>query len=286
MEHAIATEMPLALFTTLAPISAGAFIALAIAFFTVDFSEKQTKLLDKLSFIPLAVLAAAFIAAFFHLASPINAINAFNGIGRSPLSNEILAGIVFGALLFVYCILAVMGKLNGSARKGSAVLVAVAGLVFAYFIGTAYAIPTIISWNTPLIPVSIIGFTLLGGGLLGTLMIAAAGGLSEARKTSFKIALLIVAVIGVALSVGCVWAHYAMVFGIETTIVSGAELASGLMMYLVASSICAVVAFACMTLALLKVDGPVVAAIGLVVMIAAILIARLVIYAMQVSAGL
>jgi anaerobic dimethyl sulfoxide reductase subunit C (anchor subunit)/Tat-targeted selenate reductase subunit YnfH len=286
MEHAIATEMPLALFTTLAPISAGAFIALAIAFFTVEFSEKQIKLLDKLSFIPLAVLAAAFIAAFFHLASPLNAINAFNGIGRSPLSNEILAGVVFGALLLVYCIVAVMGKLNGSVRKGFAALVAVVGLVFAYFIGTAYAIPTIISWNTPLIPVSIIGFTLLGGGLLGTLMIAAAGGLSEARKTSFKIALLIVAVIGVALSVGCVWAHYAMVSGIETTIVSGAELASGLMMYLVASSICAVVAFACVTLALLKVDGPVVVAIGLVVMIAAILIARLVFYAMQVSAGL
>lgn len=34
-------ELPLALFTTLAPIGAGAFIALAVAFFTTKFSESS-----------------------------------------------------------------------------------------------------------------------------------------------------------------------------------------------------------------------------------------------------
>ena len=32
-------ELPLALFTTLAPVAAGAFIALAVAFFTTKFSD-------------------------------------------------------------------------------------------------------------------------------------------------------------------------------------------------------------------------------------------------------
>ncbi len=286
MEHAIATELPLALFTTLAPISAGAFIAIAIALFATELSEKASKLLDKLSFVPLVVLAAAFIAAFFHLSTPLNAINVFGGLGRSPLSNEILAGIVFGVILLAYCVIALTGKLNGAVKKAFAAVVAVAGLAFAYFIGMAYAIPTIVSWNTPLIPLSIIGFTLLGGGLLGTVMIATAGGMAEARKTSFKAVMLIVAVLGIALSIGSVWAHYVMVSGIETAVVSGSALASGLVVYLAASTACAVLAFACQCAALLKVDSPAVAFVGVVLMIAAIVIARLAFYAMQISVGL
>lgn len=286
MEHAIATEMPLALFTTLAPISAGAFIALAIAFFTVELSEKQQKLLDKLSFVPLVVLAAAFVAAFFHLSSPLNALNAFNGIGRSPLSNEILAGVVFGVVLLVYCIVALAGKPGAGARKIFAAIVAVVGLVFAYFIGMAYAIPTIISWNTPLIPVSIVGFTLLGGGVLGIMMIAGAGALAEARKTSFKIVMFIVVFLGIALSLGCVWAHYSMVSGIDTSVLSGAAIVADLTMYLIAASVCAVLAFVCACVALFKTDNAGIPVIGVILMIAAVLIIRLAFYAMQMTVGI
>ena len=42
MEAAFA-ELPLALFTTLAPMGAGAFIALALAFFTTTFTDDQVK---------------------------------------------------------------------------------------------------------------------------------------------------------------------------------------------------------------------------------------------------
>ena len=45
MEAAFA-ELPLALFTTLAPIGAGAFVALAIAFLTTPFSDEQLKRID------------------------------------------------------------------------------------------------------------------------------------------------------------------------------------------------------------------------------------------------
>ena len=40
MQFSVA-ELPLALFTTLAPLGAGAFIALACAFFTTSFSDEQ-----------------------------------------------------------------------------------------------------------------------------------------------------------------------------------------------------------------------------------------------------
>ena len=61
-------ELPLALFTTLAPIGAGAFIALAVAFFTTKFSDEQLKKIDRMTTIPVVVLVAGFICAFFHLA--------------------------------------------------------------------------------------------------------------------------------------------------------------------------------------------------------------------------
>ena len=67
-------ELPLALFTTLAPVGAGAFIALAVAFFTTKFSDEQLKKIDRMTTIPVVVLVAGFICAFFHLASPMHAL--------------------------------------------------------------------------------------------------------------------------------------------------------------------------------------------------------------------
>ena len=72
MEAAFA-ELPLALFTTLAPIGAGAFVALAIALLTTPFSDEQLKRIDRMTLIPLVVVIMGFAASFFHLASPLHA---------------------------------------------------------------------------------------------------------------------------------------------------------------------------------------------------------------------
>lgn len=131
-------ELPLALFTTLAPIGAGAFIALAVAFFTTKFTDEQLKKIDRMTTIPVVVLVAGFICAFFHLASPMHAFGVFAGLGASPLSNELLAGVVFAVLAIVYWIVALAGKLGEGARKGFAAVVAVMAVVFACFTGAAY----------------------------------------------------------------------------------------------------------------------------------------------------
>ena len=118
MEAAFA-ELPLALFTTLAPMGAGAFIVLALAFFTTTFTDDQVKKIDRMTLIPLVVVLVGFAASFFHLASPLHAAGVFAGIGSSPLSNEILVGSLFVVLALVYVILALAGKLSGAARKAS-----------------------------------------------------------------------------------------------------------------------------------------------------------------------
>ena len=86
-------ELPLALFTTLAPVAAGAFIALAVAFFTTKFSDEQLRKIDRMTTIPVVVLIVGFICAFFHLANPMHAFGVFAGVGSSPLSNELVAAV-------------------------------------------------------------------------------------------------------------------------------------------------------------------------------------------------
>ena len=115
-------ELPLALFTTLAPIGAGAFVALAVAFFTTKFSDEQLRKIDRMTAIPVVALVAGFICAFFHLASPMHAFGVFAGVGASPLSNELLAGVVFAVLAIVYWIVALAGKLDKKDYRVYAIL--------------------------------------------------------------------------------------------------------------------------------------------------------------------
>ena len=76
-------ELPLALFTTLASIGAGAFISLAAAFFTAKFSDGQLARIDKLTLVPAIVVVVGFIAAFFHLANPMAAFGVFGRVAAA-----------------------------------------------------------------------------------------------------------------------------------------------------------------------------------------------------------
>lgn len=157
----------LAVFTTLAPMGAGAFIVLAYAFIAGTPDDAAAKRLDRWTALPLAVLAVGFLGAFMHLASPLNAFGVFTGIGSSPLSNEILVGVVFALLALAYWALALAGKLTLPLRKGMLAALAVLAVVFAAFCGLAYMMYTIPTWNTPLSVVQMVGYLLAGGTVLG-----------------------------------------------------------------------------------------------------------------------
>lgn len=285
MEQAFA-EMPLAIFTTLAPVSAGAFIALAIAFFTTSFDNDQLKKIDKLTFIPLIGVVVGLLASVIHLTAPLNGIYIFSGLGRSPLSNEVTVGIIFGIVAIVYCILAVTGKLSFGARKVFAGIVALVAIVFALFTGMAYMMETIVSWNTPLIPFQILGFSLLGGALFGSFVLALAGSLESACKGSFKTAILALAIIGAVVAIVAVAAHFALVSGITTALVSGGALTSELVAYLVVFIVLALIALVCQWIAVTKKPTVGITVLGTIVALVAVFVARLIFYAMQISVGL
>lgn len=279
-------ELPLALFTTLAPIGAGAFIALAVAFFTTKFSDEQLKKIDRMTTIPVVVLVAGFICAFFHLASPMHAFGVFAGLGASPLSNELLAGVVFAVLAIVYWIVALAGKLGEGARKGFAAVVAVMAIVFACFTGAAYMMETIVSWNTPMVPVAVLGFSLLGGVSLGVLVLALSGALEDAAKGGFKMAALVVLVIGLVLGVAGLLVQVMSVSGMGNALVDGADLVAAASAPMWIGVVCMVVAAASAFMALRNSKSTALAAAAPVLAIVGVFAARLAFYAVQLSVGL
>lgn len=279
-------ELPLALFTTLAPIGAGAFIALAVAFFTTKFSDEQLKKIDRMTTIPVVVLVAGFICAFFHLASPMHAFGVFAGLGASPLSNELLAGVVFAALAIVYWIVALAGKLGEGARKGFAAVVAVMAIVFACFTGAAYMMETIASWNTPMVPVAVLGFSLLGGVSLGVLVLALSGALEDAAKGGFKMAALAVLIVGLVLGVAGLMVQVMSVSGMGNALVDGADLVAAASAPMWIGVVCMVVAAAAAFMALRNSKSTALAVAAPVLAIVGVFAARLAFYAVQLSVGL
>lgn len=279
-------ELPLALFTTLAPIGAGAFIALAVAFFTTKFSDEQLKKIDRMTTIPVVVLVAGFICAFFHLASPMHAFGVFAGLGASPLSNELLAGVVFAVLAIVYWIVALAGKLGEGARKGFAAVVAVMAIVFACFTGAAYMMETIASWNTPMVSVAVLGFSLLGGVSLGVLVLALSGALEDAAKGGFKMAAPVVLVVGLVLGVAGLLVQVMSVSGMGNALVDGADLVAAASAPMWIGVVCMVVAAASAFMALRNSKSTALAAAAPVLAIMGVFAARLAFYAVQLSVGL
>lgn len=279
-------ELPLALFTTLAPVGAGAFIALAVAFFTTKFSDEQLKKIDRMTTIPVVVLVAGFICAFFHLASPMHAFGVFAGVGASPLSNELLAGVVFAVLAIVYWIVALAGKLGEGARKGFAAVVAVMAIVFVCFTGAAYMMETIASWNTPMVPVSVLGFSLLGGICLGVLVLALSGALEDAAKGGFKMAALAVLIVGLVLGVAGPLVQVMSVSSMGNALVDGADLVAAASAPMWIGVVCMVVAAAAAFMALRNTKSTALAAAAPVLAVVGVFAARLAFYAVQLSVGL
>lgn len=193
-------EAPLAVFTTLAPMGAAAFVMLFAAALKGAYANGAEKALDRMTAIPLVLVLAGFVGAFFHLAAPMNAPYALLGVGRSPLTNEIAVGCVFFVVAVVYWALAMTGKLSQGARTGFLGVLAVLAVVFAAFCGAAYLMDTIPTWNQPTTVVQMIGYGLLGGAAVGSLVLGAA---KVELPAGFGIAATVVAVAGLALAVVC-----------------------------------------------------------------------------------
>ncbi|WP_194785566.1 dimethyl sulfoxide reductase anchor subunit family protein [Actinomyces haliotis] len=165
-----AAELPMILFTVLAQMSVGAFLTLGLiqvyGALRKDTSETVDRTTRAALFAVGPLLVLGFFAAFFHLNDPLHALNTFRHVGSSWLSREILFGVLYGALGFLYTALEWFRWTTRLVRQVVATLTALAGIgLLIAMTNVYYSVRTIPAWHTPATWLLFLGSTLLTGPL-------------------------------------------------------------------------------------------------------------------------
>ncbi len=187
METAL-SEITLVLFTTLGPAGAVAYGLMTLPLI-VKGQEMETASrvrLDRFLCIPIVVAMVGLVASATHLGNPANALYVITGFGRSPLSNEVVWGVVFLGAAGVFWLSAFSeGKPRVMLRRIIAAIISVFGLVFTGAIALAYDAGTILTWNSLFTPVTIWLGAFAGGALLALCGFRFAGFFTEGHRLGF-----------------------------------------------------------------------------------------------------
>lgn len=168
-------EITLVLFTTLAPSGAVAFMIMAVYVLALRrrrADEALVRRIEAFLVAPVVVTMVGLIASATHLGNPANALYVFSGVGRSPLSNEVVGACAFLGIAGVYWLYSFSLKPRTAFHKVWLAVAVLSGAAFVTAVGFAYRAETIQSWNTPFTPISIWGNALAGGPLLAMTVLA------------------------------------------------------------------------------------------------------------------
>lgn len=197
------TEIGLVLFTTLAPAGGIAFVVVALVALLgagTTGREDHFKHLSHFIIVPLSIAIIGLIASATQLGTPANALNAFNGLGRSPLSNEVTCSVLFLALAGVYWLTSYYDRVPSSLAHAWLALAALSALLMVYGISAAYSIGTIPTWDTPYVPVNLWLVGVTGGTVLGVATLCLAG---ATRKPRLLMVLLICGTLALVVETAC-----------------------------------------------------------------------------------
>lgn len=206
-------EITLVFFTTLTPSGVvAALIMLAVRRMRA-LSNDDRKLIERKLYIPIIVSMVGLIASASHLGTPSNALYVLTGVGRSPLSNEVVSGVVFLALLGVYWYYSFSDRPNETLRLVWRICLYLTGIAFVTFIALAYSVESIISWNRGSVPVLLWLNALTGGPILALVGLGAARMLQPRSSVLPRILLALAAVALTAAAMGYVaqWSKLASI---------------------------------------------------------------------------
>lgn len=168
-------EIGLAVFTATAPSGALAYAMLVIFALIAARAPEDLMRLRRYLIIPLGVAMVGFVSSAFQLGTPANALYVFFGAGRSPMSNEVFAAVLFLGLAGINWLACFSDRLPAAVSWAWLLLIAVAAVVCVGMISVVYAAPTIPTWNAPLTPVVLWALALSGSPLLALVTLRAAG---------------------------------------------------------------------------------------------------------------
>lgn len=201
------SEITLVLFTTLAPAGVFACMIMAGVIASRPLAFEARNRISHAIAVPLVVSMVGLVASATHLGNPSNALYVFLGVGRSPLSNEVFAAVIFLAACGLYWLFSFGEKDRPRVHRIWCALIVIAGAVCIVAIALAYNVDTIATWHTPFVPANVVLSALAGGPLLGML------GLRIARAvcmhTHLSKILSVISVAALALNVICLVAQNA-----------------------------------------------------------------------------
>lgn len=184
MDTALA-EITLVLFTTIAPAGVVGYLVMALAAVCSRERERADRISHYLV-VPLVLVISGLIASATHLGTPANALYVITGVGRSPLSNEVVAAVAFLVLGGVYWIVSFRDDIGRTLRVAWLGATMFAGLVLVGFVAVAYSVPSVPTWSLPTAPATLWLNALSSGpavGLFGLLL----AGVDPGRKMSIAV---------------------------------------------------------------------------------------------------
>lgn len=170
------SEWALIFFTILGQMSVGAFLILGVVHFFASRKagmEEADRLTDNALYAILPVMVLAFLASFLHLGHIANAPKAVTNLATSWLSREILFGVVFAVVAFLFAFLQWRKIGSFVLRSIVAVIAGLIGIGLVFSMASVYMMETQPSWNTFFTPLQFSVTTLLLGAMaLGAAFVA------------------------------------------------------------------------------------------------------------------
>lgn len=183
-------QIALALFTTFTSSGIVACALCAVHLLTGSREDDARMRAGRFLIVPLGAVIFGLIASTNHLGRPSNTLYVLSGVGRSPLSNEVVAVVVFTGLVWIAWLASFGGSKGRVLMKALLALslpVAVAALAF---MANAYSIDAIVTWALPYTPINLLLTSFAGGSMLALCALVAA---KDARPRSI-VALMILCV--------------------------------------------------------------------------------------------
>lgn len=143
-------DICLAAFTTVAPGAALAYVALACTLLFGHADERTRAHMESWLIVPLAVATVGLVASASHLGTPSNALYVLRGVGSSPLATEVLCAVVFLGTACSYWFACIYVRGMRALRAAWLAVSVVTAVAFVWGTDMAYAMPTVITWDTSL----------------------------------------------------------------------------------------------------------------------------------------
>lgn len=220
METAL-SEITLVLFTTIAPAGVVGYLVMAAGILRAP-SDAEAARIGRCLVVPLVLSITGLIASATHLGTPANALYVLTGIGRSPLSNEVVAAVAFLALGGVYWIVSFRDDVPRAFRTAWLAVTMAAGVAFVLFISLAYSVDTVPTWSLPTAPVTLWLNALSSGPLVGLLGLRTAG---SGRSRAFWATCLGTVAVATAANAAVLAKEHEWLAGIATTVQTALDLA-------------------------------------------------------------